>query len=79
MNTREAPDADAESPCMRNLAVMSPHQTSSHNLNYNSPEQVHHRPLKRRRPTFEVREEAVEDFITKGLITLDIAASCFDT
>lgn len=37
------------------------------------------RPAKRKRSAFEIREQAVEDFIDKGLITLEFAMSCFET
>ncbi|KAI9045788.1 putative C6 transcription factor [Aspergillus affinis] len=37
------------------------------------------RPPKRRRSGFEVRNEPVLDFISKGLITVDYAVSCFKT
>ncbi|KAL4965741.1 putative C6 transcription factor, partial [Aspergillus stella-maris] len=38
-----------------------------------------HRPAKRRRSGFEVREEPISDFVTKGLITPDYAVECFAT
>ncbi|KAL4953564.1 C6 zinc finger domain protein [Aspergillus filifer] len=38
-----------------------------------------HRPAKRRRSGFEVREEPISDFVTKGLITPDYALDCFTT
>ncbi|KAL4940559.1 hypothetical protein BDV06DRAFT_224002 [Aspergillus oleicola] len=38
-----------------------------------------YRPAKRRRSGFEVREEPISDFITKGLITPDYAVDCFTT
>ncbi|KAL4981742.1 hypothetical protein BDW68DRAFT_196104 [Aspergillus falconensis] len=38
-----------------------------------------HRPAKRRRSGFEVREEPISDFISKGLITMDYAVDCFTT
>lgn len=37
------------------------------------------RPSKRKRSGFEVRDDPVSDFISKGLITLDYAVSCFKT
>ncbi|PLB46869.1 C6 zinc finger domain protein [Aspergillus steynii IBT 23096] len=37
------------------------------------------RPSKRRRSGFEIRDEPVSDFISKGLITADYAVSCFNT
>lgn len=38
-----------------------------------------YRPPKRRRTGFEVREEPISDFISKGLITMDYAVECFTT
>ncbi|KAJ5215102.1 hypothetical protein N7468_010781 [Penicillium chermesinum] len=46
---------------------------------YGSSDQLTSRPPKRRRSAFEVREEAVEDFIDTGLITLEDALSHFNT
>ena len=42
-----------------------------------APQGETHRPAKRRRPGFEVREEPISDFISKGLITMDYAVDCF--
>lgn len=38
-----------------------------------------YRAPKRRRTGFEVREEPISDFISKGLITMDYAVECFAT
>lgn len=38
-----------------------------------------YRAPKRRRTGFEVREEPISDFISKGLITMDYAVECFTT
>ncbi|KAL4910494.1 hypothetical protein BDW74DRAFT_171959 [Aspergillus multicolor] len=38
-----------------------------------------HRPAKRRRSGFEIREDPITDFISKGLITMEYAANCFTT
>ncbi|KAL5334129.1 hypothetical protein BJX70DRAFT_402912 [Aspergillus crustosus] len=38
-----------------------------------------YRPAKRRRSGFEVREEPISDFITKGFITVEYAIECFTT
>ncbi len=38
-----------------------------------------YRPAKKRRTGFEVREEPISDFISKGLITMDYAVECFTT
>ncbi|KAL4922603.1 hypothetical protein BDW62DRAFT_207314 [Aspergillus aurantiobrunneus] len=43
------------------------------------PVQEMDRPTKRRRSGFEVREEPISDFISKGLITMDYAVDCFTT
>ncbi|RAH82100.1 C6 zinc finger domain protein [Aspergillus japonicus CBS 114.51] len=37
------------------------------------------RPFKRKRPGFEVKEEPILDFISKGLMTADQAVACFRT
>ncbi|KAL3459770.1 hypothetical protein BJX64DRAFT_199504 [Aspergillus heterothallicus] len=37
------------------------------------------RPAKKRRSGFEVREEPISDFISKGMISLDYAVDCFTT
>lgn len=37
------------------------------------------RPLKRKRSCFEIRDDAIADFIDKGLITPECAVSCFNT
>ncbi|KAL3478480.1 hypothetical protein BJX99DRAFT_256377 [Aspergillus californicus] len=38
-----------------------------------------YRPAKRRRAGFEVREESISDFISKGFVTVDYAVECFVT
>lgn len=38
-----------------------------------------YRSAKKRRTGFEVREEPISDFISKGLITMDYAVECFTT
>jgi hypothetical protein len=42
-----------------------------------APQGETRRPAKRRRSGFEVREEPISDFISKGLITVDYAVDCF--
>ncbi|KAL2847538.1 hypothetical protein BJY01DRAFT_234220 [Aspergillus pseudoustus] len=37
------------------------------------------RPAKKRRSGFEVREEPISDFISKGMISMDYAVDCFTT
>lgn len=61
----------------RSVPDMSPNQIPLHPL-YESP-QADNRPLKRKRSCFEISDEAVADFIDKGLITLDCAISSFNT
>ncbi|KAJ5085403.1 transcriptional regulator family: Fungal Specific TF [Penicillium argentinense] len=56
-------------------SLSSPHQISTHSQ---SEAPVISR-LKRKRSCFEIREDSVADFIDKGLISLECAASCFDT
>ncbi|KAJ5911406.1 transcriptional regulator family: Fungal Specific TF [Penicillium subrubescens] len=61
----------------RSVPDLSPTSVSVHPL-YGSP-QAERRGHKRKRSCFEIRDEAVADFIDKGLITLDCAISCFNT
>lgn len=42
-------------------------------------QQAEARPAKKRRSGFEVREELISDFISKGLVTLDYAVECYTT
>ncbi|KAL2822407.1 C6 zinc finger domain protein [Aspergillus granulosus] len=37
------------------------------------------RPAKKRRSGFEVREERISDFVSKGMISIDYAVDCFTT
>ncbi|KAJ5364273.1 uncharacterized protein N7496_009986 [Penicillium cataractarum] len=61
----------------RSVPDVSPNSIPVHPL-YGSP-QTEPRALKRKRSCFEIRDEAVADFIDKGLITLECAISCFNT
>lgn len=61
----------------RSVPDISPSSVPVHPL-YGSP-QVERRGHKRKRSCFEIRDEAVADFIDKGLITLECAISCFNT
>ncbi|KAL4860861.1 hypothetical protein BDV12DRAFT_204612 [Aspergillus spectabilis] len=58
------PDTQSEIP------LHSRGQVSQHEM---------YRPAKRRRSGFEVREEPISDFISKGLITVEYAVECFTT
>ncbi|KAJ5157401.1 uncharacterized protein N7482_008501, partial [Penicillium canariense] len=64
-------------PYSSSVLDVSPNQISVHSLY--EPPRVEHRPHKKRRSCFEIRDEAVADFIDKGLITLECAISCFNT
>lgn len=61
----------------RSVPDISPNQIPVHPL-CESP-QTGNRALKRKRSCFEIRDDAVVDFVDKGLITLDCAISCFNT
>jgi hypothetical protein len=43
------------------------------------PENEYTRPAKRKRSGFEVRCDPIADFISKGMITVEYAVSCFQT
>lgn len=64
-------------PYPRSVPDVSPNTIPVHPL-YGSPP-AEPRALKRKRSCFEIRDEAVADFIDKGLITLECAISCFNT
>lgn len=64
-------------PYPRSVPDATPNQLSSYSL-YDSPHTERRIP-KRKRSCFEIRDDAVADFIDKKLITLDCAISCFNT
>ncbi|KAE8356975.1 C6 zinc finger domain protein [Aspergillus coremiiformis] len=62
----------ADSP---EIAVPSP----SHGVSDPGPEVDAGCPARQRRSSFDIREESISDFISKGLMTADQAMTCFKT
>lgn len=62
----------------RSLPELSPEGISVQSI-YEPSQGDNSRSLKRKRSCFEVRGEAVADFIENGLITPECAYSCFNT
>ncbi|KAJ5585136.1 uncharacterized protein N7459_004936 [Penicillium hispanicum] len=60
------------------VPLLSPNEASVPFL-YDASNSGNPRPNKRKRSCFEIRDEAVADFIDKGLISLEFAFSCFNT
>ncbi|KAJ6136148.1 hypothetical protein N7512_001308, partial [Penicillium capsulatum] len=58
---------------------MQPISTHATPVLFYEPANEDHRPRKRRRSCFEIRDEAIVDFIEQGLLMPDIAISSFDT
>ena len=64
------------------MSSISPGGLSAHShygSHYEPPNIDNIRPLKRKRSCFEIRDDAIADFIDKGLITPECAVSCFNT
>lgn len=60
------------------LLVASPNEVSTRS-HYEPSNAENMRPLKRKRSCFEIRDDAIADFIDKGLITAECAVSCFNS
>lgn len=68
--------------CQMPMPVISPDGLSAHSHydpHYGTSSIGNPQPLKRKRSCFEIRDDAIADFIDKGLITPECAVSCFNT